>query len=1346
MNRRRRHHDTGRSEGWSSILLGFGFDITAQIASYSQLRLRHPSSTIIAKLFGAAPNAYAMSADLQQLERDGPPPRTLAAQPQQPTAAEEEDLEEEDDEEEDEDEPKLKYVKLTGSLTNVYRNGDSTSAFIVAGDKMALGTHNGNVHVLGLPTLKSLRTYHAHSATITSVSIAPTPPPPSPVSVSNSTGAPSPPVPSRLSTASTVTSKSRPQQTQPQAPAIPNTPSNNIYIATSSLDGHVCISSLIDPKDVQLRNFARPVSSVALSPQYRLDRTYLSGGLAGQLILTTGGRAGVTVDANTNSAAAAAGGWLGSIGLAADKGRDEALHQGEGSIKEIKWSLTGKWVVWVNEEGIKIMRSHLKLGSEESEDAWRRIAHAAKPNRKGWEEFAGVWRGRAEWVDEKKLEFDDEAEAEDDQSKSLLNGTTHESPTKPKKRVAKIEKLVVGWGDTAWLLHVREDRTTSPATGRREVGIADIIHKMQFPDCVVSGIALYTPSLLAILAYRILDDNNKPIQQPETQNSTNGSSSKSRRKHRHTALEPQMRLVTIDTGTQEELDDLSISRFETLSAQDYHLCTLYIPPPPPSKTASSDSKEKGALEGIWDVAGGKYANRLFSSGASILSHSSSGGAEASSPPPSTAGVSITPQKKVSADVAAHPNIISPGLKLFIQSPYDCALAIRRDNGDRLKWLVEREMYEEAWKLLDLHPEVAASGAPMEKGSRPGTPGAKGQTGGSLAEFFADEARSLRSSEQKAQAAENEKRRIGERWLQQLVTASQWEEAGRVAGKVLGTGSRWERWVWEFAEADKFDEITPFIPSGADSALPGVVYEVVLGYYVKADPARLKELLDDWDPALGLYDIGTISKAIESRLANDEEDVREGTEDWRLLTECLAKLYLADGKVKEALRCWISVQNAEEAFRLLKEEKVLHGIAEEDVPGLLLLRVTPELMKGDSLRDLDQASEEAVSFLVEEALRDTLMPRSVIEVLERKGYNFKPFLYFYLRGLWHGSRTNTTEEEHRPRRKFDHLRIDQGHALVEDHADLALDLFAEYDRELFMTFLRASSVYSFDKATAICERMQYIPELVYVFSKTGQTKRALMLIIDELGDVQQAIGFAKENPDLWDDLLDYSMDKPYKPPFIRGLLEEVGTAIDPIKLLQRIPEGVEIEGLKQGIQKMMREYDVQVDISEGVARVLRGEVSAGMETLRAGRAKGVRFEVVHETQTEIQLAVKDPPTKVDGGETLPVPKSKAEKDAAKEVKPGHCVGCGEVFHEDEKETLIGFACGHVYHLSCLLRANPATNNPDTIEQLLSQLSNSNDGPDEGYYGRSVGAKMAHAHIIRNAVKGGCQHCVKVDAGN
>jgi vacuolar protein sorting-associated protein 41 len=48
----------------------------------------------------------------------------------------EDDAEEEDEEDEEDDEPKLKYARLTGHLAPVYRNGDATSAFLVAGDKM----------------------------------------------------------------------------------------------------------------------------------------------------------------------------------------------------------------------------------------------------------------------------------------------------------------------------------------------------------------------------------------------------------------------------------------------------------------------------------------------------------------------------------------------------------------------------------------------------------------------------------------------------------------------------------------------------------------------------------------------------------------------------------------------------------------------------------------------------------------------------------------------------------------------------------------------------------------------------------------------------------------------------------------------------------------------------------------------------------------------------------------------------------------------------------------------------------------------------------------------------------
>lgn len=55
------------------------------------------------------------------------------------------DEDEDEDEEDDEDEePTLKYARLTQHLRTVYRNGDATSSFLVAGDKMVCPRSNAN--------------------------------------------------------------------------------------------------------------------------------------------------------------------------------------------------------------------------------------------------------------------------------------------------------------------------------------------------------------------------------------------------------------------------------------------------------------------------------------------------------------------------------------------------------------------------------------------------------------------------------------------------------------------------------------------------------------------------------------------------------------------------------------------------------------------------------------------------------------------------------------------------------------------------------------------------------------------------------------------------------------------------------------------------------------------------------------------------------------------------------------------------------------------------------------------------------------------------------------------------
>lgn len=865
-------------------------------------------------------------------------------------------------------------------------------------------------------------------------------------------------------------------------------------------------------------------------------------------------------------------------------------------------------------------------------------------------------------------------------------------------------------------------------------------------DCIVCGVSLYTPNLLLVLAY--IESQGNPNDQTAPDTPTRRG-----RHHRQNALEPELRLIDLTTQEEVSNDTLSISRFESLSASDYHLSVL-----PPVKI-TPDLIQQGALgaigsglgtigsglyagvgtvgsglytgvetvgQGVWDAT--MYptrmlgANRLFSSGGSMRSGSGKVGDEKAG---SAKGSKYLPgwlpgfslpglrtQSKEVTDVGA-----TLGMKIFICSPYDCVAAVRRNVADKLQWLIKMERYDEAWHLLDQYPEAVGTISDTSEASSPPTPSKTSSTttgatqqalSTGLADFFADASSIASMAKAKGfnSAAEKEKRRIGELWLQQLTSKEDWRTAGEVAGKVLGTTSRWEHWIWLFVRNKKFDEIAYVVPTlEITPPLPSLIYEIILGQYISFDRPRFQQLLDLWPS--DLFDIGSIITAIEDQV-NGDTAPKDST-DWRILQECLAKLFLASGRYDDALRAYIHLQDADTALSMIRDHHLLDAIA-DDIPQLVLLRTSPEQLHTASNETLEELSSEPINLLVDEAIAGVLPAERVVVQLEQSSHLI--FLFFYLRALWRGEGTKRKiVSKHRFGRTkaSENLAADEGKVLVEQFADTAVELFADFDRELLMEFLHTSTAYTFDKAVQVCEHRHFVPELVYLLAKTGQTKKALFLIIDELKDVVQAISFVKEQKDdeLWEDLLEYSMSRPK---FISGLLAEVGTSINPITLVKRIPSGLEIEGLKDGLKKMIREYDLQDSISTGVAKVLQGEVAVGMERLRKGRRKGIKFDVT--AGGKVQAA----------------------------LKPALCAGCGKAFVEEETETLVAFACGHIYHLSHLLH-DAASSQPPSPSPGGARDNADEDDTSSPTFERTIGPKVTNARLLKYKIEGvgGCWIC-------
>ena len=588
-------------------------------------------------------------------------------------------------------------------------------------------------------------------------------------------------------------------------------------------------------------------------------------------------------------------------------------------------------------------------------------------------------------------------------------------------------------------------------------------------DCIIAGLSLYTPTLLIVLAYVTPGDDEDenedvaPKKGNKSKLSRASSSSEPRGgiKHRQNALSPELRLIDLGSSQEVDTDRLTVSRFERLSAGDYHLGIL-----PAARAVPVTPTSRGTLETLTGMGSGMWNATINATAllapSSASTHSNDSKSDRSSKAQSS-NLSHRP-KPGSREHPAHPHIATPGMKIFIHSPYDCILATKRDLADHLSFLLEHQKNQEAWELLDEHPEVITMSP--EKLAEIG-PDTSERIQGSSDDFYDEQSSNADAASRLINSSvEKEKRRIGELWLRQLIAQNDWLTAGEVCSKVLGTSSQWKDWVYTFVAANKFDEITPFIPTTQiQPPLDSTIYEVILGHYISKDRLRVRDLLETWSP--DLFDIKAVTTVLENQLKYREvredsiEDGEKGR-DWRIIKGSLGKLYVADGKYREALKCYIDLQDADTAMGLIKEHHLVDAVA-DDIPGLILLRVTKHQADTASVGELRKATFEAINLLVSEAQHGLVSPQVVVDQLQER--KLPLYLFFYLSSLWRGDGIEESNLENRDR------LLSESRSLVDQLADLTVHLFALYDRELLMDFLKSSTFYTFEKVSTLPSTVQ-----------------------------------------------------------------------------------------------------------------------------------------------------------------------------------------------------------------------------------------------------------------------------------
>ncbi|KAI8323650.1 hypothetical protein GQ54DRAFT_286058 [Martensiomyces pterosporus] len=462
-----------------------------------------------------------------------------------------------------------------------------------------------------------------------------------------------------------------------------------------------------------------------------------------------------------------------------------------------------------------------------------------------------------------------------------------------------------------------------------------------------------------------------------------------------------------------------------------------------------------------------------------------------------------------------------------------------------------------------------------------------------------------------QIKEAEYQAIGQTYAQMLMDEGSAEEAAAVCTRALPrtntpeSVAAWESWIFAFAEANSLQEIAPHIPTSG-LQLSNTVYEMVLAFLLASNIAEFKQLVFAWPSSL--FNAYSVVLAVEDHLekTSDAGDVES-------LKTILAFLYDKLNQPSKSLLYHLELFSDGILDRVLREN-LFDAVRDK---AELVMRYDDHTLSSTSDEPAqlkDRCEAQGVQLLTDntDAIPSASVVKQLVQVPEH--------LHVYL-----------------------HTLLAKDPHLGAPFADLQVELYAEYNPEKLLNFLRISTYYSFDRALEICEERSLVPEMVFVLGRMGDNHRALMLIIERLRDVPRAIEFAKEqnDPELWNDLVMYSRDKPE---FILALLELGGTHINPTKLIHNIPPELSVPGIRRALTNVLHDYHLQVELCTDCKHVLDGDCEILSDGLRRLQHQGMAVD-----NDQLCLVCQLPLEELPSG----------------------------------SRSVLAFWCGHIFHDQCIL---------------------------------------------------------------
>uniref|UniRef100_A0A1I7T796 Vacuolar protein sorting-associated protein 41 homolog n=1 Tax=Caenorhabditis tropicalis TaxID=1561998 RepID=A0A1I7T796_9PELO len=344
------------------------------------------------------------------------------------------------------------------------------------------------------------------------------------------------------------------------------------------------------------------------------------------------------------------------------------------------------------------------------------------------------------------------------------------------------------------------------------------------------------------------------------------------------------------------------------------------------------------------------------------------------------------------------------------------------------------------------------------------------------------------------------------------------------------GESKEEWEWavdRFEEAKMCTLLAEVLPTNIPT-LNATSYEKVLLACLFNNPPQFRKLVQSWSP--DLYKTSIIIDQTQWRIQqiSKTSESTEIEETERILMDALAHLYLYERKYENALKILMSCEDFQ----------IFNVIDKHQLFDLVKHQIT-DLMKINS--------ERALRLLLDNA--DSVEPSFVMEKIGRQ-----------------------------PKLQLAYLTKLMSRNEGAEFADKAVQLYAEYDQKKLLPFLRKNANYNVKKAFTLCQRKGYIDETIFLHAKSGNHFEAVKMMVQEYKNIEKVIAYCKDqnDSDLWVHLLGVVTEFPAH---FSQLIIEASNCLDPLVIMAKLPENVDIPNLSDALDKLLMDDSNYVELQQ-----------------------------------------------------------------------------------------------------------------------------------------------------------------------